>query len=120
MVDMAKTQIAPAVEKYAADIARNASAKKALDSSIACVYETSLVKKLSAMTDTIAVRVEALEDVLLQLHKADGIIAESEMIRDTVLLKMSELRQVCDEAETITEKSYWPYPTYGDLLFGVK
>ena len=42
------------------------------------------------------------------------------MIRDSVLVKMNELRVVCDEAETITAKSYWPFPTYGDLLFGVK
>jgi glutamine synthetase len=42
------------------------------------------------------------------------------MIRDTVLAKMSELRLACDEAETLTKKSYWPFPTYGDLLFGVR
>jgi glutamine synthetase len=24
-----------------------------------------------------------------------------------------------DEAETCTAKSFWPFPTYGDLLFGV-
>ena len=42
------------------------------------------------------------------------------MIRDKVLVKMEELRAVCDEAETLTAKSYWPFPTYGDLLFGVR
>ena len=41
-------------------------------------------------------------------------------IRDTILGRMSELRVACDEAETLTAKKYWPYPTYGDLLFGVK
>lgn len=120
MVDMAKTQIAPAVEKYTADVAKNAAAKKALDASIACSYETSLVKKLSALTDRIAVKTEELEDALLSLDNAEDIGAESEMIRDTLLLKMSELRVACDEAETLTAKSYWPFPTYGDLLFGVK
>ena len=33
---------------------------------------------------------------------------------------MSELRVPCDEAERLTAKSYWPFPTYADLLFGVK
>ena len=42
------------------------------------------------------------------------------MIRDSVLVKMGELRVACDEAETITAKSWWPYPTYADLLFSVK
>ena len=41
------------------------------------------------------------------------------MIRDILLQKMAELRVVCDEAETITADSYWPFPTYCDLLFGV-
>jgi glutamine synthetase len=32
---------------------------------------------------------------------------------------MAELRTACDKAETLTARSYWPFPTYGDLLFGV-
>ena len=41
-------------------------------------------------------------------------------IRDVLLAKMSELRACCDEAEVITSVEYWPFPTYGELLFGVK
>ena len=42
------------------------------------------------------------------------------MIRDVILQKMAELRVVCDEAETVTAAKFWPFPTYGELLFGVK
>ena len=120
MVDMAKTQIAPAVECYAADVAKAAAAKKALDPALACGYETGLVKKLSALIDRIAVKTEALEGALLDLHKAEDTITESAMIRDAVLGNMRELRIACDEAETLTARSYWPFPTYADLLFGVQ
>ena len=120
MVDMAKTQIIPAIENYVAKIAETAVAKKSLDASIACTYETGLVKKLSALTDNIAVKADELENALLGLDKAEDIGAQSAMVRDTVLAKMSELRVPCDEAETQTAKSYWPFPTYADLLFGVK
>ena len=120
MVDMAKTQIAPAVEAYAASVAQSAAAKKSLDPALACSYETGLVRKLSALTDSIAVKAEELEDAVLFLSKAADIGAESAQIRDTVLVKMSELRVACDEAETITAKDFWPFPTYADLLFGVK
>lgn len=120
MVDMAKTQIVPAIEHYTSDIAKSALAKKSLDESIPCGFETSFVKKLSSLTDRIWVAIEALEKSLIALHKADGIEAESVMIRDTILGKMSELRVSCDEAETLTASSYWPFPTYGDLLFGIK
>ena len=120
MVSMAKRQIAPAVEAYAADVAKSAAAKKALDQTLACGYETGLVRKLSVLTDRIALKADELQDALLALHNAEDIEAESYMIRDTVLNLMGELRLACDESETLTAKKYWPFPTYADLLFGVK
>lgn len=120
MVNIAKTQIAPAVEAYTAEIAKAAAAKKTLDSSLACSFEIGLVKKLSTLTDMIAAGAEALGEAVVQLGNADDIGAEAVMIRDTVLTKMGELRVPCDEAETLTARSFWPFPTYADLLFGVK
>ena len=120
MADMAKTLIAPAVERFAADLAKNAAAKKALNADIACGYETWLVKKLSDLTDTIAVKVDELQSAGILLRDAEDVIAESVMIRDKVLPKMCELRLACDEAETVTARSYWPFPTYADILFSVR
>ena len=120
MVTMAKTQIAPAVESYAAHVADAAVSKKALDANLACSYETNLVRTLSTLTDTIAAKVDLLNEALRSLETAEDIFAESFLIRDHVLGLMNELRAACDEAETLTAKSYWPFPTYADLLFGVK
>ena len=120
MADMAKIQIAPAIETYVCDVAKTAAAKKALDPALACSYETGLVKKLSVLTDRIASKAEELENAVMSISEEEDIGAEAAMIRDTVLIKMSELRVACDEAETLTAKSYWPFPTYSDLLFGVK
>ncbi len=120
MVHMAKTQIIPAVEAYVTDIAKAAAAKKTLDAALPCSYEVGVVRKLSALTDRIAIQADKLEHAVLALDKAEGIGEESVMIRDTVLPLMGELRVPCDEAETLTAKNYWPFPTYADLLFGVK
>lgn len=120
MVEMARTQISPAVNVYTMEIAKTIAAKKAVDSSLTCVYESSLVKRLSTLTDRIAIKTEELEEALVELHNAEEIISEADMIRDSVLVKMGELRVACDEAETITAKKYWPFPIYGDLLFSVK
>jgi glutamine synthetase len=120
MADMAKTLIAPAVERFAADTAKNAAAKKAFDQSVPCGYETRIVKKLSELTDRIAEKVDELQSAEISLRDAGDVIAESAMIRDKVLPKMCELRVACDEAETITAKSYWPFPTYADILFSVR
>lgn len=120
MIDMAKTQIAPAVERFAADLARNAVAKKAVAPAAPCAYETELVGKLSELTDRIAVAAGELQSAVIALHDTESVIAESESIRDHVLPKMCGLRLACDEAETLTEKSYWPFPTYADILFSVR
>ncbi len=119
MVDIARTQIAPAVQAYGAEVAASAAAKRALDASLTCGYECTLVKKLSLLTDRIALQTDALEQTLLTVRSAEDVQSQAEAIRDTLLTKMSELRLACDEAETITARKYWPFPTYGDLLFGV-
>ncbi len=120
MVDMAKTEIAPAVERFTADIAKNAAAKRAVSPNIPCEYETGLVSKLSDLTDKIEKYADGLKDAVVTLGNAQDIIEESEMIRDNILPEMCELRVACDEAETLTAKSYWPYPSYADILFSVK
>ncbi|MBP5209825.1 MAG: glutamine synthetase type III, partial [Clostridia bacterium] len=120
MADMAKTLILPAVRRYAADVAAQATMKRGFDPSLSCAHEAALVGRLSDLSDAVAGQTQALEDALLSLHGADGIVAEAERIRDTVLPRMSELRIACDEAETLTAKSYWPFPTYGDILFSVR
>ena len=120
MVDMAKTQIAPAVGEYIVELAKAVNAKKSVDAGLACCYESGLIKKLSALTERIAIKTEELEKALIELHHTEDTISEANMIRDIVLAKMSELRLACDEAETVTAKKYWPFPTYGDLLFSVR
>lgn len=120
MTDMAKTMISPAVEAYTADIARTAGVKKAVSADISCKYETELVKKLSLLLDEICEKTDVLEAALMDLDKAKDTIEESEMIRDMILPKMCELRVPCDEAEVLTAKRCWPFPTYADLLFGTK
>ncbi len=120
MVDMAKCSIAPAVEKFTAKLAENALLKKKFDNTIPCTYETELVKKLSLLTDKIDAQAGKLKDSIIKLQDVNGIIEEAETIRDEVLRNMSELRIACDEAETFTSKEYWPYPSYGDILFSVK
>ena len=120
MISMAGTQIAPAVEKFTADLAGNASAKKALVPSITCAYEMGVVRKLSGLTDQIIEKTADLQQAEASLTGAKDIIEESCMIRDTVIPRMQALRAVCDEAETLTAKSYWPFPTYADILFSVR
>ena len=120
MVDMARKQILPAVAGFTADLAEDVTAKKAAAPVVSCGYETSLITKLSALTDQIAARTDELEAAVLELKNTSGVVEEAYAIRDTVLSKMAALRAVADEAETLTAEKVWPFPTYGKLLFGVR
>ena len=119
MSGMARKQILPAIERYLADVADTAARKKALDAGISCAYEKRLAKKLATMVDSIDERTDALDGAIAKLRTLSNVTEEANYIRDEMLLKMSELREVADEAEIISAESYWPFPSYGDLLFGV-
>jgi glutamine synthetase len=120
MIDMARKQILPAVESYTAELSGTVAAKRAVAPELACLYETGLIYKLSRLTDQIAVKTDDLEESLLELKSVSDITEEAYAIRDAVLCKMAALRTVADEAETITAEKYWPFPTYGELLLGVR
>ena len=120
MVDMARKEILPAVEDYVSDLAAAAAKKKTVDADLPCGYETKQLRRLSALVDTIDGRVDALEEKLVKLDTLHDLAEEAAFIRDVLIPGMGELRAAADEAETRTAATYWPFPTYGDLLFGVK
>lgn len=120
MADMARKEILPAVEAYVSSLVSVATAKKALDAEIPSNYEQKLIKCLTTLVDTIDHRTDVLEQAMVKLDTMGALAEEAAFIRDDIIPKMCELRAVADEAETLTAAKYWPFPTYGDLLFGVK
>ena len=120
MVDMARKEILPAVESYVSDLAAAAAAKKTVDADLPCGYETKKLRRLSSLVDTIDSRVDTLEEKLVRLDTFRDLTEEAAYIRDELIPGMGQLRAAADEAETQTAASCWPFPTYGDLLFGVK
>ena len=119
MIDMSRKQILPAVSSYASDKASDIAAKKNVAPTLSCSYETSLVTELSQLTDTIDSTTSELETAVKELKSIVDIIQAAEFIRDSILPKMDALRTAADKAEVITSESYWPFPTYDKLLFGV-
>ena len=120
MVDMARKQILPAVEAYVKEVSKTAVAKKQFAPDASCEYEKKTVTKLSLLMEQILDKTETLENEIMKVKFISDVKQESYAIRDSILPKMGELRAVADEAETLTADKYWPFPTYGELLFGVK
>jgi len=77
--------------------------------------ENTLVKKLSGHTDSLYDAIETLRHSLANVPKQRE--AAAMYYHDTIVPGMNALRAEADELEAMTDKSYWPYPTYSDLLF---
>ena len=120
MVDMARKEILPAVEGYTKSLAETLAAKKAAVAGLPCKYETATITKLSELSDEIADATADLDSEIAKFQAIEDVTEAANDIRDVILSKMDALRAVCDEAETITAKEFWPFPTYSDLLFSVK
>ncbi len=113
MVDMAIHQILPAALHYTRDLCGNVSAKKELG--IRCRAETGLIDQLSRHTDDLFDAVDTLKMALNQ--RPAEAEAAAHFFHEHVVPGMARIRKEADALEVLTDKKYWPYPTYSDLLF---
>ena len=117
---IARREILPAIEEYAAFVANTANAKKSLATDLTCTYEAETVRKLSQLASDAYASLDELAKALEKVQGAKNVIEAGYLIRDELLGVMDSLRAACDEAETITSSKFWPFPTYDELLFGVR
>ena len=112
-VDMVMQQILPAAMRYSSDLANAISRKKAI--SVSAQAETDLLQTLSLHTDALYAQCQQLKADLKQIpaDKADAVT----YFRNKIVADMDAMRVEADTLEQLTDKSYWPYPTYSDLLF---
>ncbi len=120
MIDMARKEILPAIVGYVKELSETVGAAKAVAPSAPLGYGSKTVSKLCALADEIDQKTDALEAAADRYKQITDVTAAANDIRDDILQRMAELRVPCDEAETLMPASVWPFPTYGDLLFGVK
>ena len=119
MVDMVRRQILPALSKFAGDLAHSANEKLALLKASSLSYERSLVQRLSMLTDSLDEHVCALENLVLEARMVTDVTKASRFYHEKVLPAMAQVRAVSDEAELLCDASYWPIPTYDELLYSV-
>lgn len=120
MLDMAKRDIFPAVSAYVRDLVDACNAKKALSASIPCDGELKVIEHLSKLLVCFQNKIEVLEAKVNEAKGIEDVAQQALFYRNGVFEAMNELRAVGDEMETLTAADYWPYPTYGELLFGVR
>ena len=120
MIEMTRRDILPAIESFAKDTASAAISKRQLLPSLDCAYEENLVYKLSELCAGIDESCSELEAELDEAKEIKDVNERADYCRDNIIPVMEHLRELCDEAETVTSTKYWPFPTYGELLFGIR
>ena len=120
MVDMARKDILPAVSEYTHKVIETAESKKKFLGDDSCLYEAELAASLSDLTKRAYETLKALEAAICETNIPADSQKAAEYYRDTVITLMDELRSTVDSLEPITASEDWPYPSYGDLLFGVR
>ena len=120
MIEMTRRDILPAIEAFAKDTALTAAAKKSILPDLSCAYEERLVKRLSSLCSEIDERCLVLEEYIDTVRAICDMQKKAEFYRDSIIPVMNELRARADEAETLTSSKYWPFPTYGELLYGIR
>ncbi len=119
ILEMVKKEIFPAVIAYVKDLCETAEIKQEFIKEIGCELEKNLAVKISSLADSLYKKARKLEEELLIIKERDTVHDQAEYYHDSVLPAMQEMRVVADELESLVGEKYWPYPTYGQLLFSV-
>jgi glutamine synthetase len=128
MIDMINKDILPAVYRYMSDLGQLILNKKQISSTIVCEPEQSVLEKLSVLSADLHENTRKLYSVLKERDVRYAIPnredndweKEGRYYRDVVFEQMEKTRAVADEIESMVGEAYWPYPTYGKLLFSVR
>ena len=118
-LSMAQRQILPAVMRFTADVARQAKAIKDVSPALPTTAEEKLLQKLTSGCCELSEAIDGLHSAIInESHSADALTQASYQ-RDVIIPAMNAVRAVADDMETMVDKTYWPFPTYADLLFNV-
>ena len=120
MLDMVRKDILPAMSGYSAQLGDAVAKKIAVLPDADCSYEKDSLKMLTALIGAAHRTVKKLEQDLLTSKSVDDMAELAEFYKSTILDDMRELRIAVDEMETVSSAEAWPYPSYGELLFGVR
>ena len=120
MAEMARRDILPAVSTYIKELSEIVNLKASLSFDVTSDYEAKLLKKLSDLSLKLYKATEKLENEVKNIKGIEDKAKLADAYKNKVVPQMAKVREIADELEVNTASKYWPYPTYGDLLFGIQ
>ncbi len=118
LIEMVRRDILPAVSRTSDELIGVALRKK--DVGVDRRYETETAKEISALIAVMYENLQKLEAAVAEPSLIADMEKRSLYYKDTVIPLMQEIRASGDRLETITPADAWPFPTYGEMLFGVR
>ena len=119
MIDMVNKDILPAISEYVDKLSETVVKRRKALAEVKNDFESERIEKLSALENSIYEKVSVLEKALCD-HSLKDSLENAMYYRNVVFSDMQSLRVDVDIAERITSAKVWPYPSYGELLFGVR
>ena len=120
VLDMAKKDILPAASSFMGHLSSVVNAKKSACKGIKCTYEENIIESLSQLNNQMFEDVQLLENELDAKKNIEDAQKLAEYYKDVIIPRMDKIRDSADKIEVMTDRNYWPYPSYADLLFGVR
>ena len=119
LLQMIKRDVIPAISRYTQALCECICSKKSASSDIDCTVEESLSKRLSDKNAQLFNLADTLSKAKKSAKGIKNISEKAVFYHDNVLSVMKQIRDITDKVETEVGREYWPYPTYGDLLFKI-
>lgn len=119
LAEMITKDFLPAVSTYAAEVSKNAAAKKSFMAAADTTSEEALVEKLSTAYTALTAEVTELKTLIDTSFALEDTQKCAEAFHDQVLAKMEDIRTIASDIEALIPDSILSYPTYDQLLFSL-
>ena len=119
LAEMITKDFLPAVSTYAAEVSKNATAKKSFMAAADTASEEALVEKLSTAYTALTAEVTELKTLIDTSFALEDTQKCAEAFHDQVLAKMEDIRTIASDIEALIPDSILSYPTYDQLLFSL-
>ena len=119
LAEMITKDFLPAVSTYAAEVSKNAAAKKSFMAAADIASEEALVEKLSTAYTALTAEVTELKTLIDTSFALEDTQKCAEAFHDQVLAKMEDIRTIASDIEALIPDSILSYPTYDQLLFSL-
>lgn len=119
MIDIASKHIIPAVIQYVTSLASSINQVKQASAAANIEVQEELLIQTSNLLSETKKALKTLEDVTEEVAGKEEGKEQAFFFLRHVVPAMENLRKPVDNLEMIVDKSMWPMPSYGDLLFEV-